>query len=202
MRSLARDLERANGVFTKSIISRNVEYKDMLFRRFSGPSGYSRMNFITKFVQNPSVKVLKMRMVDSSTAEIAWNVTGKINSLSINVDMITEITMNLLTGQIEKHSDSWNLQKCSPPAAIAFTAARAVFALSAGGAEAAATTGSILDSLTSMDEDNDSYTMPNPNDPMKFFTQKDTFKDDATVFVGFLLLMYVMTQAWAQLFKS
>ena len=40
----------------------------------------------------------------------------------------TEIVLNLLTGRIEKQKETWDLSKCSPPAAAAWNAARALWA--------------------------------------------------------------------------
>lgn len=201
VRSFARDIARGNSVFTKSLLSRNVEYSDT-FRRFRGIDGYQKMNFMTKFVQGATATVAKLRMEGSGTAVIEWRLTGTLGPFPIDVDMTSTITMNLLTGQIEKHVDSWSLRRCSPPAAMAWTAARWAWALSAGGADAAKTTNTFLDSLTSMDESDDTFTQANPNDPMRFFQQKDSFKEDATAFVGFLLVMYIVVQGFAIIFKG
>ena len=36
--------------------------------------------------------------------------------------------MNLLTGRIERHSERWDLSRCSPPAALAWSLSRALWA--------------------------------------------------------------------------
>lgn len=201
IRALSRDIARANGVWTKSLFSRNVVYKDS-FRSFKGLEGYSRLDFVPKYLQKPEVKIQKMKMVDTSTAEIDWEVVGQLGPFKVDVLMSTQVTMNLLTGQIEKHFESWKLNKCSPPAAIAWNLARISWAARTGSADAARATNSVLESLTSMDDEDNTYqTMANPNDPMKFFQQKDQFKDDATFFIGLLLVFYIMFQVWSQIFK-
>jgi hypothetical protein len=200
VRSLANDLIRANGVWTRSLFSNTVlEYKG--FRSFKGRDGYKTLNFVPKYIESPTVTVTKMKMLDGATAELNWRLQGSIKALAVDIDMTTTVIMNLLTGQVEKHVDTWDLRRCSPPATAAFNLAKIAFALKTGSAAAAETTNSILDSLTSQDEDDGGYIEPSANDPMKFFQQKDSFKDDAIFFIGFLTLAYVMVQAWGNLFK-
>lgn len=203
VRALSRDIRRGNGVWTRTLFSRNVKYRG--FGSFSGPEGYQKLNFIPKYISKDRIiEVLSMRMVKGSdTAEIVWRVVGEMYS-AIPVDALvtTRITMNLLTGQIIEHVDSWDLSKSSLPAKLLFSLATAGFAVMMGGSSAVESTNSMLDSLTSVDEEQDKYMFPNPNDPMKFFQQKDTFRDDAIFFVGALLLLYTMAQAWATLFSS
>ena len=177
IRAMGRDIARANGVWTRSILSRKVEYEDA-FRRFKGPEGYARLDFVPKCVQRPRISIKKIKMIDTSTAEIAWELIGQVGPFHVDVDMSTCITMNLLTGQIEKHQESWNLMKCSPLGALSWNLSRMLWSARSGGADAAQATGSVLGSLTSVDDEDDGYgTMPNPNDPMKFFQQRDSFKE-------------------------
>ena len=77
--------------------------------------------------------------------------------------------MNLLTGRIERQSERWDLSRCSPPAAVAWTAARALWAAKRGSSDAGDAANSMLDTL-SLDDD-DSFQQPNSNDPLKFFQQ-------------------------------
>ncbi|KAL4518623.1 hypothetical protein Ndes2437B_g00712 [Nannochloris sp. 'desiccata'] len=152
VRSLANDLIRANGVWTRSLFSSTVlEYKG--FRSFKGRDGYKSLNFVSKYVESPVVTVKKLKMLDGATAQLDWRLQGSIKSLSVDIDMTTIITMNLLTGQVETHIDKWDLYRCSLPAAAAFNLAKNAFALKTGSADAAQTTNSILDSLTSVDDD-------------------------------------------------
>ncbi|KAL4433918.1 hypothetical protein ABPG75_000359 [Micractinium tetrahymenae] len=198
VRTLAKDLQRANGRWTP-IYASNVEYSDA-YRKFKGPEGYQRLDFVATSVSDAAVAVTGMRMLDNSAAEIRWRLTGKLGPLPIDVAGITEIGMNLLTGRIERHSEKWDLRGCSPPAAAAWNAARIAWAAKQASTDASAAAGQVLDSLASVDED--TYQQPNPNDPMKFFQQKDTFKQDAILFVGVLLLFYALVQAWGQLFSG
>lgn len=55
------------------------------FRKFKGPDGYSRLNFVATNVQSAAVTVDSLRMLDGSTAEIRWHLTGKLGVLPIDV---------------------------------------------------------------------------------------------------------------------
>jgi hypothetical protein len=259
VRALARDISRANGVYTRSLLSRNVEYQvrdsgsgsdggsggssllprehqhankkimrsfaanrpltpaidgaltparrsppQDAFRRFKGPGGYASLNFVTKAMSGASAAVTSMRMVDGATAEIRWRLRGGLGPLTVDVDMTTTVTLNLLTGQVERHVDSWATPRCSPPAAAAWTLARAAWAARRGAADAAGAANAALDSLSSMDASDGEGPgfSSDPNDPMKFFQQKDGFKDDAIMFVGGVALLYAVVQAYTTLFTS
>lgn len=203
VRALSRDLTRANGVWTRSLLSRNVEYKG--FARFNGPDGFARLNFIPKTVTSPRIQVLRLRMVDDSpgTAEITWKLQGALGptALAVDADMTTRIEMNLLTGQIEQRTDSWDLSRCSALTKAAFWVAVAAFAAGVGGAAAAESTNSMLDSLASMDQGDGGQFTEDPTDPNKFFQQKDNFKEDAALFVGAVVFLYFLTQAGSTLLK-
>jgi hypothetical protein len=109
--------------------------------------------------------------------------------------------MNLLTGRIERHQERWDLSACSPPAAVAWTAARALWSAKQGSMDAGQAANKLLDNL-SMDGDDGPMQQENPNDPSRFFQQKDTFKQDAALFVGVVALFWALTQAWGTLFAG
>jgi hypothetical protein len=199
VRQLAKDLQRANGKWTP-IYASNVEYQDA-FRKFKGPEGYTKLDFVPTNVQEAAVSITSMRMLDNSSAQIRWRLRGKLGMLPLDVAGTTEIALNLLTGRIEKHKESWDLSKCSPPAAAAWNASRALWAAKRASADAGKRANEVLDTLTSID-DEDSFQQPNPNDPMKFFQQKDTFKQDALLLGGVLLLLYTLAQSWGSLFSG
>ncbi|EFN57299.1 hypothetical protein CHLNCDRAFT_143902 [Chlorella variabilis] len=199
VRQLAKDLQRANGRWAP-IYASTVEYRDA-YRRFKGPDGYQRLDFVSTNVQQAAVAVTGMRMLDNSSAEIRWRLTGKLGVLPIDVAGTTEIEMNLLTGRIERHREKWDLAACSPPAAAAWNASRALWAAKQASGDAQRAAGRALDTLTSVD-DEDQYSQPNPNDPGRFFQQGDTFKQDAALFVGVVMLFWGLVQAWASLFSG
>ncbi|PSC69156.1 hypothetical protein C2E20_7333 [Micractinium conductrix] len=199
VRQLAKDLTRANGKWTP-IYASNVEYSDA-FRRFKGPDGYARLDFVATSVGDPAVSIQSMRMLDNSAAEIRWRLTGWVGPLPVDVEGTTEVAMNLLTGRIERHSERWDLRLCSPPAAAAWTVTRALWAAKQASTDAGAAANQVLNTLTSVD-DEDTMTQADPNDPMKFFQQKDSSKQDTVFFVAIVLLFWAMVQAWTQLFSG
>ena len=148
-----------------------------------------------------------MRMLEnasSSTARISWRLRGtlKPSGIEVDVDMTTDIEMNLLTGQIIKRTEQWSLQRCSAIAKLAWIVSRAVWTATNLSKDVKNTTGSVLDSLTSMDEmEDDMYTTADPRDPMKFFQQNDTFKDDAIMFIAFLLMIYIVLKGYSIVFQ-
>lgn len=206
VRALAKDIERGNGVWTRSLLSKDVEYVDS-FRRSKGIEAFS-LDFVPKIMTPTSIRVTRMRMLDQppGRARISWRLEGHVGrpGIPVDVDMTTDIDMNLLTGQIEKRVDSWSLPRCSPISKLAWLAWRAWWSVQGAAKDATKATSSVLDSLTSMDEgdEGDIYTQADPRDPMKFFQQRDSFKDDATSLIAFLLVVYIIVQGYTILFSS
>lgn len=197
VRTLARDLERATARWTP-IYAKNVEYSDS-FRRFKGTDGYSRLDFVATSIDKPQVTITGMRMLSNASAEIRWRLTGQLGPLPVDVAGTSEVTMNLLTGRIERHIERWDLSACSPPAAAMWTARRALWSVKQASTDAGQGVDRVLDSLTSMDDDGP-VQQENPNDPTKFFQQKDNSKQDMLQYVAVLALFYALVQAWLTLF--
>lgn len=88
-------------------------------------------------------------------------------------------------------------------ASLAFLLARLTWSLRQGATEAGEAGNRALQSLTSIDEDDESrdVIMRNPNDPTKFFQQQDTFYQDAVGFVLFLAVIYAIFQGWNTVFQ-
>lgn len=55
------------------------------YRKFKGPEGYQRLDFVATSVTDPAVAITGMRMLDNSAAEIRWRLTGKLGPLPIDV---------------------------------------------------------------------------------------------------------------------
>lgn len=203
VRSLARDIERGNGVWTQSFLSRDVEYEGT-FRKMSGVENYV-VDYVPKAIKPNSITVKSMRMVDqppSSRARLDWQLQGTVApGIRVDVDMTTEVTLNLLTGQIEKRQDSWSVARCSTLGKAAWVAALVTWALSSSSRDARDATSSALESLTtSMDLDDNVYQQSDPTDPTKFFQQRDSFKDDAISLIAFLLVLYIIIVGYTTLF--
>ena len=56
------------------------------FRRFKGPDGYARLDFVATSVGDPAVSIQSMRMLDNSAAEIRWRLTGRVGPLPVDVE--------------------------------------------------------------------------------------------------------------------
>lgn len=203
VRSLATDLERCDGKWTTKLFARNVKYQDPL-RRFTGKEGYARLDWVVHNVADARAEVSGMRMLGDggSEAEIAWTLRGRLGVLPLSLPGTTTIKMNLVTGQIESHRESWQLGKASPLAALAWMASRALWSSQQASRDAADAAQSMLNSLTSVDEDEMSrggFTA-DPTDPNKFFQNSpDTFRQDAILFCAVVGLLYVLVQAWTML---
>lgn len=204
VRAMARALGRGSAALGRNFLSRGVQYRDS-FRSFTGPEGYTTLNFVETSVTSPRCTVLKMRMLDNQDAIIEWRLTGSIGPLPVEVLGETALSLNVLTGQIDKHTESWDLSKSLLPSRLAWNISRAAWSAQQASADAAAGAERVLNSLTSVDEEEDGPSggyLPNPNDPMKFFQSgQDDFKNDALLFTGVVAVMYFMVQAWTSLDK-
>jgi hypothetical protein len=216
VKALARDIERANGVWTTSLLSKNVEYKDA-YCSTRGIDAF-KADFIPSFFKPTNVKVTKMYMVDAAPSQracIEYTIDGILNSkkdestnmnsggTAVTVDMKTTVTMNLLTGQIECREDSWNVRSLLSKAP--WNAARLGWAGIQRGREVRKKGSELIDKsvssvLGSLDDDEMDAYQADPRDPMKFFQQNDSFKDDATTLIIFLLVLYIVVQGYSVLF--
>ncbi len=207
VKAVAKDIERGNGVWTTSLLSKNIEYRDA-YCSTKGIDSF-KVDFIPTFCRATSVKVNRLYMVDaapSRQAIIEYTVEGKLNpdkdsGTAVTVDMKTALTLNLLTGQVEIREDSWSVRSLmSKPA---WNATRLAWAGVQKSREARKKGSELIEKsvssvLGSLDEE-DSF-QADPNDPMKFFQQNDGFKQDAVSFSIFLLVLYIVVQGYTTLF--
>lgn len=215
VRALANDIARGNGVWTKSLLSKNVVYKDP-FCSMSGIDSY-RVDFFPSYCDVSDVTITSMKMVDtapSSKARIEYTVVGAVKKpgsdkeglVPVEVDMATMVTLNLLTGQIEEREDSWKVRSIVGKAA--FNAARIAWGSLVKSREAGKRSSEFIqksvDSVLGSLDDGDGVSnfQADPRDPMKFFQQNDSFKDDATAFMIFLLIIYIIITGYGTLFGS
>jgi hypothetical protein len=213
VKALAKDIERGNGVWTTSLLSKDIVYKDA-FCSTSGIDSF-RVDFMSPAFFTPSsVTVQRMRMTDappSSTARIEYKVVGTVRGIGplfkdarVEVDMVTTVGLNLLTGQVEFREDSW--KAASIGSVLPWTAARMAWGSVVMGRVASKRSSEFIDKsldsvLGSVDDDVGDI-QADPRDPMKFFQQNDSFKDDATAFIIFLLVLYIIITGYGILFGS
>lgn len=219
VRALAKDIARGNGVWTKSLLSKNVTYKDS-FCSTSGIDSY-KVDFFPTYCDASQVTITRIRMIDeapSSKARIDYTVVGTLRKpgsdgsrrdaglLKVEVDMSTTVTLNLLTGQIESREDSWKVR--SIVGALAWNAARFAWGSLVKSREARKKSSDFIEKsvssvLGSLDDADDmSNFQADPRDPMKFFQQNDSFKDDAIAFILFVLVLYIIITGYSTLFAS
>jgi len=170
VKSLARELQRGRFA-TQSLFAPKVTYSDG-FRSFSGPQGYSRQRWLAENVDGLAVSILKMEMVDKSTAAISWRARGSIGSSPVDMRFTTTVTLNLLTGRIEGHKESWDLSRMPPPTSAKVTANRVAWSLQQRAKDMQEGLGKATESISnSMDGGGDAST-GNPNgalDPTRFY---------------------------------
>lgn len=222
----ARDLKRAS--WTPYVFARDVKYSDLL-RSFKGSDGYNRNRFVADCVQQPKVpnnhtcicqpyssspppsttyhqvSIINMRMLEGrgDAAEITWRLQGTINNIQFTATLVETITLNLVTGQITEHRSRWAIEQGGLAASLAYLLTRVSWSLRQGATDAGEAGNRALQSLTSIDEGDESQgtIMRNPNDPTKFFQQQDTFYQDAIGLLLFLAVMYTIFQGWNAVFQ-
>mmetsp|Transcript_25278 Transcript_25278/g.54939 ORF Transcript_25278/g.54939 Transcript_25278/m.54939 type:complete len:286 (-) Transcript_25278:1015-1872(-) len=197
VRSFARDLERCR--YTTSLFVKNVTYSDG-FRQFSDSSRYARQRWLSETVQKPAVTVMKMQMLDKGTAQINWRLTGSVGAGPVDVSFTSTIEMNLLTGKITSHKESWDLTKCAAPVAAMLTANRMAWAAKQASQDASEGLSKVADSISStlgsMDEDTSVY--QNPSDPTKFFQQNNNQQqNDMITFCMIVAALYVVYKGFS-----
>ena len=153
-------------------------------RRFRGPEGYTRLDLIPSTVASPEVVVSRLRMLDNATAQIDWRLTGSLGPFPLDLVGTTTLSLNLLTGRIEAQREAWDLSATPLPGRVAWSAAAAAWAVRRVGKDAAAATGRAIDTLSSSLDEEETIHPPGPNDPMRFFQQRDTGKQDAITFTA------------------
>ncbi|PNW75685.1 hypothetical protein CHLRE_12g536800v5 [Chlamydomonas reinhardtii] len=122
VRSLARELQRGRYA-AATLYQPGVTYSDG-FRTFTGVEGYKRQRWVIDNVEKFKTSILRLRMLDKGTSEISWQVDGSLGGQPVSLLFTTTCEHNLVTGRITNHRESWNLSRCSPPAAAMATANR------------------------------------------------------------------------------
>jgi len=198
VRAFARDIVRLRT--TASLFNKDIKYSDGCGRSFTGIDKYARTRWYSDNITKPVVVVTQMQMLDKGTAQIDWRITGTLGAMPVDIGVQSRITMNLLTGRIEEHRESWDLSRCSPPAAAMATANRVAWAAKQASADTTESINRSLESLGSFDEDAGPGYTPNPSDPTRFFQpQQDNQFNDAVMFTALCALLYAIFKAYEQL---
>jgi hypothetical protein len=199
VRQLARDITRFK--YNTNYMQPDVQFSDG-FRSFKGSDKYRNGFWARESLQNPRAQVTKLQMLDSSPnkAQIDWQLSGRLSSFDVTVPVKSVFELNLVTGRVIGHSESWDLSKVPPPAAAALTGSRVLWSAKANAKQ---TSDSIsnkvnesLQSLGSMEDDE--YYM-NPNDPTRFFQKNDNQMNDAVMLALAVAGLYLVFKVFEQL---
>ncbi|GLC37201.1 hypothetical protein PLESTB_000990900 [Pleodorina starrii] len=186
VRSLARELTRGRYT-TTSLYQPGVTYSDG-FRTFTGPEGFSKQRWVADNVDKPRQTIVKMRMLDKGTSQITWRLEGSLGGMGLDVALTTTCEHNLVTGRITSLRESWDLSRCSPPAALLATFNRYSWSARQAVADARDGLGKAAQQLGG--DGGSSSNMP--ADPTRFYQGSDSGPNQDVIAVGFLIaLLYL-----------
>lgn len=197
VRSLARDISRLS--YNTNFFQPDVTFSDGL-RSFKGRDKYKQDSWARAALKQQRGTVTKMAMLDNGRAQIDWVLSGQLSAFSVSIPVKSVFELNLLTGRVASHTDSFDLSGLSPPAAAAVTGSRALWSAQAAGRDASDAVGKAaqesLQSLSSQDEDE--YYM-NPNDPTRFFQKNDNTMNDAFMIATGVAALYLVYKVFEQI---
>ena len=55
--------------------------------------------------------VTKLRMRERATGVVSWRLRAKLGFVPLDVDFESEFTLDLITGSVLQHKDSWDLHR-------------------------------------------------------------------------------------------
>lgn len=197
VRALARDISRMK--FTTSLLQPDVQYNDG-YRSFRGQDKYRREFWCRAGVKEPRARVTRLRMLDNGTAEISWQLKGQVAVWQIDIPVTSTFTLNLVTGRVLTHNETWDLSGLSPPVSAAVTASRMAWSAQQVSKDAGEGINNAMDSLSSMAslDDDDQY-YQNPTDPTKFFQNQDNTKNDAINLALLVAGLYLVFRVYSEL---
>lgn len=196
IRSLARDLTRLK--YTIRLFQPDVQYSDG-FRSFRGSDKYSRPFWPRDSVTDPRVRVTAMRMVDPGTAEVKWQLCGKVGVFPVDIPMTTTVQLNLVTGRVLQHNEGWDLSALSPPAAAAAVASRMAWSARQASQDAGEGLNKAAESLSSLTSMDDDQYYQNPTDPTRFFQQNNSERNDAINIALVVAGLYLVFKVYSEL---
>lgn len=202
VRSFARDLTRLR--YSPSLFNKDVTYSDG-FRSFTGSGNYGQPTWYSESLTKPTVSIIKMRMLNKGTAQIEWRVVGSLGAVgAVDIGATTVIELNLLTGRIASHRETWDVSRLSAPAKVFATLGRALWSLKRGSADAGAgMSKKASDALSKMsgDEDTGLTYHRDPTDPTRFFSgnQGDSQFNDYISFALMAAMLWLAFKVYGEL---
>ena len=172
----------------------DVAYDDGA-RRFTGREGFTNHAYIADNVEGAKAAVEAMRMDGVDRATIVWRLQGRNKGGRVDVRVVTELTMNLITGRATEVVETWNLEGCDASAGAFVSSSRTAAAAPKNLADAADKLGKDLrNMLGSLEEGGNDDIQVDPNDPMKFFQNANTPQDDYLQIALFASVIYLIFQ--------
>ena len=172
----------------------DVQYDDGE-RRFEGRDGFGDHTYIRDNVQDAKAAVTTMRMGELDDATIVWRLRGRNSGGDLDVEVTTNLRLNLITGRATEVTEVWDTSASDAGAAAVLASSRKASALPKNIADAAAKLGrSISDQFGSGDGDEMKDVQVDPNDPMKFFTENNTPQDDYLQIALFIAAIYLVVK--------
>ncbi|KAL3141722.1 hypothetical protein ABBQ32_004405 [Trebouxia sp. C0010 RCD-2024] len=167
---VAHSLPAAGGQPCPSSRARSSVYQlQDQFRFTEGIAQYTRQTYLAGAVKQPKVLVTKLRMLSRDVGAVSYRMRGSIATVPVDIDFEDVFELNLLTGRVLKHTESWDLSRCSLPGKVAFTASRLFWAARQQASDTKDGGSKLMESLSSMDEGDQQGFQANPNDPTRFF---------------------------------
>eukprot|EP00210_Caulerpa_lentillifera_P004787 g4570.t1 len=194
----AVDLQRP-GRWTLSRFPENVIYQDA-FRSFKGKEKYRRFNWIKDCVTRPKIRVTRLKMNGGDTATVSWSMTGMLYGQSLDVDFTSVLEMNLISGRIIKHQDSWDLKRCSPLAAAAFVASRITWSIGQFQRDRQEQFEEFKEWAGLNDDDSVEY-YADPRDPYTFHQADNKLQRDALSYLTFVAVLYLCYKGYETIFQ-
>lgn len=197
LRALARDVGRTS-TWTTDLFADEVRYKDQ-FRSTEGIAQYQRQTYLAGAVKEPKVLVTKLRMISRDVGAVSYRLRGSIAAIPVDIDFEDVFELNLLTGRVLKHTESWDLSRCSLPGKVAFTASRLVWAARQQASDTKDGGSKLMASLSSMDEGDQGF-QANPNDPTRFFQgPPDNGNKDLIQVALVIAVLYLIYNTYSQI---
>ena len=162
-------------------------------RQFTGVEGFESHTFIADVIGNPKCAITKMKMETNDLATIEWRLIGDAPGGKADVNVVSTLTMNLITGRVVEHKESWNFDDCDSTAGSFLQTARTASATPKNIKDAANDAARKLnDAIASVDVSNDEEVFVDPNDPMKFFTESNKPQDDYLNYALFVAALWLV----------
>eukprot|EP00877_Chromochloris_zofingiensis_P000766 jgi/Chrzof1/10690/Cz05g08220.t1 len=195
VRSLANDLTKLR--YTNSLFQPDCKYEDG-FRKFKGPAKYKRPFWFRDGLKKPSATINKLQMLDKGTALINWTLSGQVAMFNVQIPFSSVFELNLLTGRVSTHKESWDLSKLSPPAAAACVLSRVAWSAKQASQDAQDKLGKAADSISSLTSMEDDTYYQNPSDPTRFF-QQDNGMGDVFMMGTLVAALYLAYRVFAEI---